>query len=499
MVAMGSGERYYLPGLGRFIQQDSLTGSLDQAQSMNRYAYGMNNPMRYVDPTGNECEEVTGDVLARREHFESLGWVQLPERVAPPPPPQRPKNDEDYLTTVFGFYKDRAVDLKEEIADFATGGNISKLERLTEAYNKGQIATEDFERMSDAAYKKAWWNLAYTELETAIGAIPVGRALAATLFGEIQYARLRTDDMISINAGMYDDLHSVGEYEISVTLAAGGGALLGGRGGPKAGTVAPRLGAEAGDRLALREVSLTAAEDVVGKAATRGESRVANALAESEVAASSAGSRAVAGEVESEVAEVGSAASRGPKGGGAAEGAAPGSYKIGDVLPDGSIVGRGPGTPVINDPDLIHVPPTLSEVRALRNASVTKAERRAFFETGLTGDDIALYHGSPSLKGEGFDLDVIAESRRVHHKTSQDVAVFLTDDPARAMQSYGRGGQTARTVVPRKFAMSMWQTSGHPPLPEYKASTRAQVDVLNRNLEVLPTNDAIRQWLLGLP
>jgi hypothetical protein len=145
------------------------------------------------------------------------------------------------------------------------------------------------------------------------------------------------------------------------------------------------------------------------------------------------------------------------------------------------------------------VGPTLSEVRTLRNAGLTKAERRAFFETGRTGDDVALYHGTPSFKGDAFDLDVIAESRRAFHKTSEDVAVYLTDDGARAMQQYGRGGQTIRTIVPRRFAESIAGSSGHPPLPEFKASTKAQVEILNRNFEILPTNDAIRRWLLGMP
>jgi RHS repeat-associated protein len=53
LMPLGNGERYYSPGLGRFIQQDSWTGLATMAQSMNRYTYVHNNPLRFTDPTGH--------------------------------------------------------------------------------------------------------------------------------------------------------------------------------------------------------------------------------------------------------------------------------------------------------------------------------------------------------------------------------------------------------------------------------------------------------------
>src|SRR5690606_33751146 len=46
--------RYYSPQMGRFLQVDSAKESANPAtpQSWNRYAYTLNNPMRYVDPDG---------------------------------------------------------------------------------------------------------------------------------------------------------------------------------------------------------------------------------------------------------------------------------------------------------------------------------------------------------------------------------------------------------------------------------------------------------------
>jgi RHS repeat-associated protein len=57
LMPLGNGERYYSPGLGSFIQQDSFTGMAMMAQSMNRYAYAHNNPLSFTDRNGNQAEQ----------------------------------------------------------------------------------------------------------------------------------------------------------------------------------------------------------------------------------------------------------------------------------------------------------------------------------------------------------------------------------------------------------------------------------------------------------
>ena len=47
------GARYYDSGIGRFITADTVTGNPADPQSLNRYSYTLNNPLRYVDPSGN--------------------------------------------------------------------------------------------------------------------------------------------------------------------------------------------------------------------------------------------------------------------------------------------------------------------------------------------------------------------------------------------------------------------------------------------------------------
>jgi len=49
--------RYYDPLLGRFIQSDTLVPNPSVPQSLNRYAYTLNNPVRYTDPSGNKFVE----------------------------------------------------------------------------------------------------------------------------------------------------------------------------------------------------------------------------------------------------------------------------------------------------------------------------------------------------------------------------------------------------------------------------------------------------------
>jgi hypothetical protein len=46
------GARYYLPSLRRFISADSVVSSLNP-QALNRFAYVLNRPLNFIDPTGH--------------------------------------------------------------------------------------------------------------------------------------------------------------------------------------------------------------------------------------------------------------------------------------------------------------------------------------------------------------------------------------------------------------------------------------------------------------
>ncbi|MGP4039475.1 RHS repeat-associated core domain-containing protein [Gracilibacillus sp. D59] len=68
--------RFYDASVGRFLQEDTYQGTIDQPLSQNRYAYVMNNPMKYWDPTGRTAEpiqhygEIPQEVLDRQSFIE---------------------------------------------------------------------------------------------------------------------------------------------------------------------------------------------------------------------------------------------------------------------------------------------------------------------------------------------------------------------------------------------------------------------------------------------
>lgn len=53
--------RYYSAFLGRFTQPDTIVPNLYNPQSLNRYSYVLNNPLRYSDPSGNCYTDISGN------------------------------------------------------------------------------------------------------------------------------------------------------------------------------------------------------------------------------------------------------------------------------------------------------------------------------------------------------------------------------------------------------------------------------------------------------
>ncbi|HEY4292705.1 RHS repeat-associated core domain-containing protein [Luteibacter sp.] len=59
--------RYYDTHIGRFLSVDPVVGAPGQLADFNRYAYGRNNPHRYVDPDGRAPELLTDLKIIRKE------------------------------------------------------------------------------------------------------------------------------------------------------------------------------------------------------------------------------------------------------------------------------------------------------------------------------------------------------------------------------------------------------------------------------------------------
>jgi RHS repeat-associated protein len=58
---MHYGARFYSPRLGRFVSADTIVPEPGEPQALNRYAYVLNNPLRYVDPSGHWIFEESPD------------------------------------------------------------------------------------------------------------------------------------------------------------------------------------------------------------------------------------------------------------------------------------------------------------------------------------------------------------------------------------------------------------------------------------------------------
>jgi hypothetical protein len=50
--------RWYDPSVGRFINEDSFEGQIDNPLSLNLYTYVHNNPLGFIDPSGHDRAEI---------------------------------------------------------------------------------------------------------------------------------------------------------------------------------------------------------------------------------------------------------------------------------------------------------------------------------------------------------------------------------------------------------------------------------------------------------
>ncbi|HLC03054.1 MAG TPA: RHS repeat-associated core domain-containing protein [Anaerolineales bacterium] len=89
------GARWYDPAVGRFIQADTLVPEVVSSQAWDRYAYALNSPLRYADPTGHRVTECgwQGEECGRGSKLETV------EEYPPPPPEPEPEPREKETLT----------------------------------------------------------------------------------------------------------------------------------------------------------------------------------------------------------------------------------------------------------------------------------------------------------------------------------------------------------------------------------------------------------------
>jgi hypothetical protein len=95
--------RYYDPGIGRFTQVDTIVPNMFNPQSLNRYTYVLNNPVKYIDPSGYAAKCLRppagsgsggtgeGDAYDGDGDSGGCGGGKLEPPPPPPPPPEPPE------------------------------------------------------------------------------------------------------------------------------------------------------------------------------------------------------------------------------------------------------------------------------------------------------------------------------------------------------------------------------------------------------------------------
>ena len=95
------GARFYSPYITQFSQPDSIVPDPYNPQSLNRYSYALNNPIRYTDPTGHRpCEDYQGSCLSEKQvtkiHKEKQEKIKKKNKEV------KEKRDPDYVTLNVG-------------------------------------------------------------------------------------------------------------------------------------------------------------------------------------------------------------------------------------------------------------------------------------------------------------------------------------------------------------------------------------------------------------
>jgi RHS repeat-associated protein len=67
------GARWYQPNTGTFVSRDTVAGSVGAYASMNRFTYGLNNPVLFNDPTGRVAAPAGCDNACQSEYFQRTG------------------------------------------------------------------------------------------------------------------------------------------------------------------------------------------------------------------------------------------------------------------------------------------------------------------------------------------------------------------------------------------------------------------------------------------
>ena len=142
--------RWYQPSSATFLSRDTYAGEVKTPFTLNRYTYGVNNPVRFWDPTGRSWEyvpEVYDDcyTMACRDLLDK----QISSGKAPPPEEQRPM---DLDAPWINDYIDRMMKDKKFVEDSYHRIQTDKIFSWAETQVNPtikDIAAEDFTKLQE--------------------------------------------------------------------------------------------------------------------------------------------------------------------------------------------------------------------------------------------------------------------------------------------------------------------------------------------------------------
>ncbi|HEY0174646.1 MAG TPA: Ig-like domain-containing protein, partial [Pyrinomonadaceae bacterium] len=208
LMGLGNGERFYSPQLGRFTQQDSWAGALAATQTLNRYAYANSNPLRFIDPSGNQPQESRGRIYqaAAEYGFDKRGnnnWWNYTKNVA-----ARTGYDLWNLVSLGALARQEEIQAQLEAGEI----NASQANHKT-----GLNALVSFGQLGLAVVTGGAGN-ALTVGAGVTTRVAVGAGLAAAeRFG---------GESMEMAAGFRDEYSSAGSYAVSAVVGGAFGAAM---------------------------------------------------------------------------------------------------------------------------------------------------------------------------------------------------------------------------------------------------------------------------------
>jgi RHS repeat-associated protein len=199
------GARYYDPTIGRFVSPDTIVQNYTNPQCFNRYSYVLNNPLKYVDPTGMKFD-VNYDNWTEQDYLNwfAYGATAMPVEQAyqnmmndPDLPIEEKSNlqmlhDADNIIAEFGKYSDKTIESLSNVTkivnELPAYYNEKSMDRRYQYYGKDWYYHYGLRNDSQFDWEglgKAWSGAAGLITGTAIGLTGLGISYTKFIPGNV--------------------------------------------------------------------------------------------------------------------------------------------------------------------------------------------------------------------------------------------------------------------------------------------------------------------------